>query len=413
MATERTPAPPVPRAPPPALTTPDASVPGPGRHFAALDGLRGLAVLFVLIFHIFQVEAEPASGLPRLAYKATRIGQTGVDLFFVLSGFLITGILHDTKGTGRYFRNFYGRRTVRIFPLYYGALIVATIVLPILLGHRVTDANPLALWTYTANIPGTFGLEPQTFGHFWTLAVEEQFYLIWPAVVFAFARPSMMKVCVACIISAVFIRIGLLSMGLSANFFTFGRIDSLALGGLLALAARGPVGMTGWRPRATLVVIGMAILIAPFYVMKTGSHEAWLQVIKYSLLAVFYGAVLVLAVTTPASTPLGRFFHQPLLRFFGKYSYGIYVFHPFLIYAFALAKETDTTGALDTTTAEAIRVLSIVVLSVVSAWLSWHLFEKRFLNLKRYFEYAPPTAKVGDESPPGRPATARGLAIEG
>jgi peptidoglycan/LPS O-acetylase OafA/YrhL len=104
-----------------------ANLAGPNHHLPALDGLRGLAVLFVLVFHIFQVEAEPASGLLRLAYKSTRIGQTGVDLFFVLSGFLITGILSDTKGARHYFRNFYARRTVRIFPLYYGVLAVATI----------------------------------------------------------------------------------------------------------------------------------------------------------------------------------------------------------------------------------------------------------------------------------------------
>src|SRR4051812_11600082 len=90
-------------------TQPDAPLPGPGRHSTALDGLRGLAVLLVVVFHIFQVESPPAQTLPRLLYMTTRLGQTGVDLFFVLSGFLITGILFDTKGAPRYFRNFYGR----------------------------------------------------------------------------------------------------------------------------------------------------------------------------------------------------------------------------------------------------------------------------------------------------------------
>ena len=390
--------------------TPATLVPGPGRHLPALDGLRGLAVLFVLVFHIFQVEAEPNAGLPRLAYKATALGQTGVDLFFVLSGFLITGILHDTKGSDRYFRNFYGRRTVRIFPLYYGVLIVATIVLPILLGHRVTDANPIALWTYTANMPAVFGLEPQTFGHFWTLAVEEQFYLIWPAVVFAFSRPAMMRVCVACIVGSLFVRIGLVSLHLSPDGFMPGRLDSLALGGLLALAARGPEGMANWRRWAGLAVVGMIAIVLPLYVMQSGSHAAWLQVVKFSLFAAFYGAMLALTVSSAPTSLVGRGFNLRPLRFLGKYSYGIYVFHPFLISAFLKAREADSSGTLETTTAVAVRFVAISAMSIVAAWLSWHLFEKHFLRLKRHFEYG--KGKPGAPREPTRIGV-RGLAIEG
>ena len=389
---------------------PTAFVPGPGRHLTALDGLRGLAVVFVLIFHIFQVEAEPSSGLPRLAYKAARVGQTGVDLFFVLSGFLITGILHDTKGADQYFRNFYGRRTVRIFPLYYGVLIVATILLPLVLGHRVTDANPVAMWTYTANMPAVFHHEPLTFGHFWTLAVEEQFYLIWPAVVFAFARAAMMRVCVACIVGSIFVRIGLVSLHCSPNTFMPGRLDSLAIGGLLALAARGPGGMTNWRKRAGIAVVGMCVVVSPLYVMKTGSHDAWLQVIKFTLLAFLYGALLALAVTSAPTSLIGRFFNLRPLRYFGKYSYGIYVFQPLFIDAFVRARAADPSGGMETPTAVAVRAVTIVVMSMLAAWLSWHLFEKHFLKMKRHFEYGKGRPDAVRE--PSR-LGGRALAIEG
>jgi peptidoglycan/LPS O-acetylase OafA/YrhL len=390
-------------------------VPGPGRHLTALDGLRGLAVLFLLIFHIFQVEAEPAAGLARIAYKSTRICQTGVDLFFVLSGFLITGILHDTKGSRGYFRNFFGRRTVRIFPLYYGVLVVATILLPAILGHRVTDASPLAMWTYTANIPPTFHHEPKTFGHFWTLAVEEQFYLIWPAVVFVCSRTMLMRVCVGCIVGSIFVRLGLVSLGLSTNFLSLGRLDSLALGGLLAVAARGAGGMAGWRPRAVQALAAMIVLIAPLYVMKTGSHEAWLQVIKYTFLAGMYGAVLVLALLSPPETVTGRFFHLRVLRFLGKYSYGIYVFHPLLIDMFVSLRGHDASGALETPLAVALRALAIATLSILAAWLSYHLYEKHFLNLKRFFAYGPRRVEEDREPTPEAPAhptPGRGFAVD-
>ncbi len=398
----------------PALASSDSPtttevIPGPGRHITALDGLRGLAVVFLLIFHIFQLEAEPASGLARIAYRSTRICQTGVDLFFVLSGFLITGILHDTKGSSGFFRNFYGRRTVRIFPLYYGVLIVATIILPLLLGHRVTEASPFALWTYTANIPPTFHVDPPTFGHFWTLAIEEQFYLLWPAVIYAFTRTTAMRVCVGCIIGSIFVRIGLVSNGLSANFFMFGRLDSLALGGLLALAARGPEGMAGWKPKAIAVLTALTVLVSPLYVMKTGSHEAWLQVVKYTLLAGIYGAVLVLAILSTRTSLIGRFFNLPALRSLGKYSYGIYVFHPFFIDMFTTMRAHDATGRLETPIAIAFRIVTVVVLSIVAAWLSFHLYEKRFLKLKRFFEYGPRT----DEASTAQAGARRGLAVEG
>ncbi len=387
-----------------------SGIPGIGRHLTVLDGLRGLAVLFVLVFHIFQVEVEPADGLGRIAYKAMRVGQTGVDLFFVLSGFLITGILQDSKHAANYFRNFYGRRTLRIFPLYYGTLIVATIIIPLLIGRRITDSNPFMLWTFTANMQGMFNFDPQTFGHFWTLAVEEQFYLIWPAVVLMFARPSMMKVCIACIFGAIFVRIGLLSMGLSANFFMPGRLDSLAVGGFLALAARGETGIEGWNRKALATLVAMIMLVGPFYVMKTGTHEQWLQVIKYTLLAVLFGALLAVVLSAKPNSVLAKFFNSRILRCLGKYSYGLYVFHPFMIDAFMAARRSDPTGAMETFGGPWLRVPVIIVLSLIASWLSWHMFEKHFMGLKRYFAYDTDAPRVETQPNTGRAGTLPGTA---
>lgn len=363
-----------------------APLPGPGTHLPALDGLRGLAVILVVVFHIFQVEPAPGAGLPRLLYLATRLGQTGVDLFFVLSGFLITGILVDTKDAPRYFRNFYGRRTLRIFPLYYGTLALGLLVLPRLFGPRDLGLHPAWLWTYTTNLPMAAGAEATWFGHFWTLAIEEQFYLIWPAVVFLFGRTALMRICLGCIAGAAASRVLAESVGLSSFSFTPCRMDALTLGAWLALAARGPSGMRGWPKIALGVILATGLVMAPIYVAKTGEGSASIQVVKYTVQAVFYGAVLALAVTAGPSTWAGRALTLAPLRAIGRYSYGLYVYHPFLI---AWVGGWLVAGRLGIAPASALwlRFAAIVALSFAAAWLSWHLYEKQFLKLKRYFEY--------------------------
>jgi len=375
---------------------PTVSLPGPGTHLPALDGLRGLAVILVVVFHIFGAEPVPEQTLPRLLYMTTRLGQTGVDLFFVLSGFLITGILFDTKGSTRYFRNFYGRRTVRIFPLYYGVLVVALIVLPHLFGRRELGINPVWLWTYTANLPMSAGADAEPFGHFWTLAIEEQFYLVWPVVVFAFGRTALMRICLGCIAGAVVSRVLAESVGVSSSSFTLCRMDSLTLGAWLALAARGPEGVRGWRKIAIGVILATGLVMAPLYVLKTGVGDTWIQVIKYTFIAAFYGAVLSLAVTAgPTSWP-GRLFTFAPLRGLGRYSYGMYVYHPFLIPFIARRLATGRLGTLglSPTAALWLRFGSIVALSFGVAWLSRLVYEKQFLNLKKYFDYKSENKRV-------------------
>jgi peptidoglycan/LPS O-acetylase OafA/YrhL len=372
---------------------PPVAIPGPGTHLPALDGLRGLAVLMVVVFHVFQVEPAPTATLPRVLYLATRIGQTGVDLFFVLSGFLITGILFDTKHAQHYFRNFYGRRTLRIFPLYYGVLVMGLIVIPRILGTgpAALGIHPLWLWTYTTNLPMALGAETTWFGHFWTLAIEEQFYLVWPAVVLAFERRTLMHVCAGCVVAAALFRLIAESAGISSFSFTFCRMDSLTLGAWLALAARGPRGVRGWQTPARVVFLASVVLLAPLYVVASGSGAPWLQVIKFSAVAVGFGALLSLAITAERRSWTGRLFHARPLRGLGRYSYGLYVYHPFLISLAAAQFSTDRLVAHGWSAAAALwlRVGSVLLLSFAAAWLSWQLYERPVLSLKKYFEYRP------------------------
>src|SRR5213594_314733 len=225
-----------------------------GGHIPALDAVRGVAILLVLIFHFSSYGHGLAPSplfIDRLYYLMSRAGWIGVDLFFVLSGFLITGILYDAKESDHYFRNFYVRRVLRIFPLYYGALIIFLVVLPWLApGNaelQLMKRDAIWYWTYLSNVRTAYNGWPGfgAIGHFWSLAVEEQFYLIWPVIVLALSRRHLQACCLACIIGALVVRVGLNAKGneTAAFVLTPARIDALAVGAYLAISARGAAGL--------------------------------------------------------------------------------------------------------------------------------------------------------------------------
>jgi len=185
-----------------------------------LDGVRGLAILMVMLHHF-----TPDHGAGILS--VLHLGWVGVDLFFVLSGFLITGILFDAKGSANYFQNFYARRGLRIFPLYYGILLLILFALPLLQWLDVIHVPGLDqvrvwqpwLWLHSSNLllawKGQWMLDSGVIrmNHFWSLAVEEHFYLVWPVVVALFDRKSLMKIAAGVIIAALSLRAAFLPSG--------------------------------------------------------------------------------------------------------------------------------------------------------------------------------------------------------
>jgi peptidoglycan/LPS O-acetylase OafA/YrhL len=348
---------------------------------AELDGLRGLAILGVMIVH-FQGTQSPTGGVMRAAWLLGNLGGTGVDLFFVLSGFLITGILCDAKESPHFFRNFYMRRVLRIFPLYYTLLLVVFAIVPRFnslqsLGLSMVEANQNWLWLYASNIGiSIFGKQFSWFTHFWSLAIEEQFYLVWPMLVYLLSRRSLMRVCMGMIVGAALMRAVFLLTGHDPFYFTLCRVDALAVGACLALAVRSPEGLLDLASQAWIVAGIVVAMFFPLYLLRSGGGDAAIQVLKFTLYAIVYGALLLMAITSPKYSVISKTLSSKSLCTLGKYSYGMYVYH-----MICLLVVQRMIPSLDRLTNMAVAM----TLTFIIAWLSWHLLEKPFLNLKRFF----------------------------
>ena len=409
----------------------------PKGHIPALDGLRGWAILVVLLHH-FTPQADGGNSVTRPLLHLAHAGWVGVDLFFVLSGFLITGILLRTRETPGFFRNFYARRLLRIFPLYYGVLVGLLIVLPLLLRAEPVRAalawgfGPLLgqlrslsadqgwLWTYGTNFKIAIDQERwSSVNHFWSLAVEEHFYLVWPLVVFYLSRRALVGVCGLCLFGAPLLRLASVMLGYDsvvAYVMTPTRVDALCLGGLVAVLASREDGARRYLPKLGMLAAAAAVLLgAIIYTQGRFDRDDRISTtFGYSLLAVIAGWLVLHAAMTPGRNvpdgPRARWrpsvrrvlLLNPVLLSLGKYSYGIYVLHVFFIPLFKNLFHWQALTALTGSYLQAIVINAL--LSVALSWLvaviSYHAFEKHFLRLKRYFEYgsvAAPSVAKGDK----------------
>ena len=392
-------------------------------HLKALDGIRGIAILMVLFHHAFLANVAAGGRSGQLIGYALHYGQFGVDLFFVLSGFLITGILLDTQSDSHFFKKFYGRRVLRIFPLYYGTLFVLFALTPLMhlnwQGMRLLLL--LDLQNFRPALVGNFMLAPNLgLFHFWSLAIEEQFYLLWPAAVFFISdRRTLFRTTVALAVASLALRLLLIATGSGSahdtlailHVSTIFRADSLLVGGIIAMLYRSEYWPRTLRLAppaffASLVLVALSVLLFganedryltfPYH---PSAAVFWLRGLRYTVVAIGFGALIVWSLR-PASVVQATF-EQPILRFFGKYSYGLYVLHvPILtLILFPLR-----IFLRDLTHSKGIAVVGSGLLglcvALAAAVLSFELFEKPFLRLKRFFDYDPPQTSRRD-FPPG------------
>ncbi len=383
--------------------------PGSGKsvspYYMPLDGLRAFAVLMVFCQHYGAAKAWIFGW-----------GWMGVDVFFVLSGFLITGILYDSQDRQHRYRDFYARRTLRIFPLYYAVWLVILLLTPA--AHWQWNWRWILWPAYVGNyarflflhLPGDpyqfdrilFGQPVERWfgspmhlwiGHFWSLCVEEQFYLIWPFVVYTVRRREiLLRLCISVIVAMPFVRwfltLLLPSPLLGMEFFYRSlptRLDALLIGGLIALLLRGPEKQWLSASRRVLLaassaafilayLVSVKLLKLPFY----GSATNWIGIVGFTLIDLFAAALIVECIH-PGSL-LGRVLSFKPLRLLGIISYGFYVYHDLLHDFFALfaMRFFPSMGYAGI-------VMTALLGTTFLATLSYRLMERPILELKAHF----------------------------
>ena len=330
-------------------------------------------------------------------------GWAGVDLFFVLSGFLITTILLKTKDSEAYFRSFYGRRALRIFPLYFLALAVYFYVeMPWLVSRfglpRAAWRDQLWCFAYAVNwhdilIGRIGGLE-----HLWSLSIEEQFYAFWAAAIWFCRRDQVARFCAAIIALALSARLICELRGADGEFLhrsTITRLDTLAFGALVAAVMQNDNGMKWLRRNFKVIATGACSVLAVIFSTDHLGRLPLPLTFYYLAFAVFFSCVVFHCVSNQGTNCLtGKFLRTAPLRSFGKFSYSIYLFHPAvhryvprsLAYCLSRAGLGGRTAAWAT-------VAICIGLSYAMGAGTWYAFERHFLRLKRFFPYNAPTAE--------------------
>lgn len=362
----------------------------------ALDGLRGIAVLVVIISR-FQAYPLNADGwLEKLWVGLVSLGYLGVDLFFVLSGFLITGILLKHRTSEHRFSAFYMRRALRILPLYYGLCALVLIALP-LIGRGPEDSGqPVFNLLFLQNFKGLVDASEHLFlGPTWSLAIEEQFYLVWPFVIWMLGSRRAFYAIVGILAASVLSRAGMYLSGVNVEhiyLWTFSRLDGITLGSILAIARSEPEhyrGLLQFFRRQTPVTLTLGLSIAAVSILTATHHhiafEPGMMLAGFLLMCMALTGLVLKAIENER---FAKAISGAPLRSCGRYSYAMYLIHTPVIITL---NEVSSMRPLNI-------VVGLIVTYILGA-LSWWLFESRILSLGRFFTY---------DRPPSNPPTTTG-----
>ena len=347
------------------------------KHYNELDGVRAIAVIMVMFYHFFK-DVDVHHDMLILVKKMSLFGKTGVSLFFVLSGFLITRILLNTKKNDSYFKSFYIKRVLRIFPLYYFFLMIYYFVVPCFLNQSFADfSQQIWYWTFMQNFALTFDWNNVGPIHYWSLSVEEHFYLFWPLIIYYCSLKNIKWAILSlCVISFV-VRFILIENHIEESLFTFARFDELAIGSFLAILELEKKLVTeNLRKFITVFIIFLIPLI--YISLNNGNYSLLESCARYLVLAMVYGSFVAIAIVIEPNNFLKKALDSSALKSIGKISFGLYVYHPICFdIVINYLKITNLGFTL---------LLSFGLAYLVSI-LSYNLLEKKFLMLKSQFSH--------------------------
>ncbi len=366
-----------------------------GRGFLrGLDGLRGVSILIVIIFHSFILN-KTAWNVASLELIILSFDM-GVDCFFVISGFLITRILLQTKDNPHYYKNFIIRRALRIIPLYYLLLLIAFVVIPSIAHpyfEKWKEVDSLYYWFFLSNM---YVAQRGGFNHglidiSWSLAIEEQFYLFWPWIIYFFKAKAITVIVTLFLILGIVLRAKFILWDhdyIMAHVFTFAHIDPLLIGGLFSVLLSRKNYIINAEFMGTIKKIGLSSLL--FYIITLALRNVGITDITivpfYPVISLLFLWLLVEGLKE--QTIISNVLNLKWLGEIGKYSYAIYLFHNPICSALKyvlIGNRYDQLGLLETYFYQVVIIVLTTIITFIIAIMSYHLFEKHFLKLKKHF----------------------------
>lgn len=357
-------------------------------YFEALDGVRGFAIILVIIWHYIGINWHPDEGWKTYVWIFCMQAWSGVDLFFVLSGFLITFKLIESKEDTHYFKNFYIKRFFRIIPAYYFLLFI--FVCCFYLFHFSKSAlfqDPMPLWSYFVFVQNFFmaeyGFGAQWLGITWSLALEEQFYLLFPLAIYFIKNDKLPWIFILGYVFSVFLRyyFSKTNTGLYGYTLLFSRLDSLFSGAFLALIYFNFKSELFLNKKLINILFAVLFIFGLVFIFGFKRFNMGGTII-HAYFSIFY-TFLILVSLTKSIKSISKVFSSSVLKYIGKLSYSIYLWHQFsifLIFEFVLNKYPILNTSFDF-----VFVLISLFLTWILANISYFLIEKPFLEMRKKY----------------------------